>query len=102
MRVRFTPEAFAQIVEICAYISQENPSAARKVRQRIDYVAALLADHPEMGKVISDDGVRMLVIRPYPYLLFYRLTDDEVMIVSVYHGARRRPAFHEPAIEFRV
>jgi len=81
MRIRFAPEAFVQIAEICAYISQENPSAARKARQRIGYVAALLADNPEMGKVISD---------------------DEVLIVSVYHGARRRPAFHEPAIEFQL
>jgi len=99
MRVRITREAQDQIAEIFEYIAHDNPSAARKVVARIEYLMELLGAFPELGHEL-DDGVRMFSTRPYPYLIFYELVLDEVVIVSVSHGARRRPAFHEPTVEF--
>jgi len=101
MQVRFTAFARRQIGEIFSYIARDNPRAARKVRQRILQVAELLEDNPEIGRTTSRAGVRVLTVRPYPYLIFYRIADDAVSIVSVRHGARR-PAFHEPAREFQL
>jgi len=102
MQVRITPFANRQIAQIFSYIARDNPRAARKVRQRILHVAELLEDNPEIGRITSRAGIRMLTVRPYPYLIFYRIRDDEVTIVSVRHGARHRSAFHEPTREFQL
>ena len=100
MRVRFAPEAIAQIEEIFAYIERDSPSGARRVRQRIERIAKLLGEYPGMAHVISDEGVHVFPVNPYPYLIFYSIEADEVVIVSVRHSARERPGFHEPATEF--
>lgn len=100
MRVRFTPEATQQIEEIFAYIERDSPSGARKVRQRIKHIAELLGDYPGMAHVKSDEGVYVFPVNPYPYLIFYLIEANAVVIVSVRHAARERPGFHEPGVEF--
>ena len=32
--------------------------------------------------------MRRIAVTPYPYLIFYEPTDDEVIVVGVRHGAR--------------
>jgi toxin ParE1/3/4 len=102
MRVRFAPEAVTQMADISVYIGRDDPSAAHRVIRRIEYIAALLGDNPQMGHVFPDEGVRVFPVNPYPYLIFYELGEDELTIISIRHGARRRPAFHEPAREFQL
>ena len=49
----------------------------------------LLEQHPYAGQSTDLPGVRRLVVSPYPYLIFYRVTDDEVIVQRVRHTARR-------------
>jgi plasmid stabilization system protein ParE len=41
-----------------------------------------------MGKRTDDPTVRRLTASPYPYLIFYEVTDTEIIIHAVRHGAR--------------
>jgi toxin ParE1/3/4 len=100
MFVRYTPTALRQLDEICAYIAKDNPSAAIKVRSRIEYVASHFGGNPEMGRAILKGRMRWFAVVPYPYLIYYRIRDGEVHILRIRHSARRRPAFHEPEVEF--
>lgn len=36
----------------------------------------------------NDSAVRRIVVTPYPYLVFYEVTDAEVLILAIRHGAR--------------
>jgi toxin ParE1/3/4 len=36
-------------------------------------------------------GVRVFPIVPLPYLIYYRITDDELAILHVRHGGREAP-----------
>ncbi len=36
--------------------------------------------------------MRRLVVSPYPYLIFYRVADDALVIHGIRHGARRPSA----------
>ncbi len=100
MRVRFTPAALRQLDEICAYIARDNPSAAVRVRVRIEHVAAHFGDNPQMGVPMLKGRMRWFAVKPYPYLIYYRIKDGEVHILRIRHSARRRPAFQEDAPEF--
>lgn len=36
----------------------------------------------------DDPTIRRITTTPYPYLIFYEVTDAEIMIHAVRHGAR--------------
>ena len=99
MRVRFTHGARRQLAEILAYIAQEDPVAADRVLRRIEDVAEKLGGNPGLGRKVSRKGVRMFPATPYPYLIFYEVT-DALEIVRVRHAARRSLFLNEPAVEF--
>jgi plasmid stabilization system protein ParE len=65
--------------------------AAAEVVARIEEVARRLARFPQMGRAKYKPGVRMIPVRRYPFLIFYTVQTEEVLIVSVRHAARRRP-----------
>jgi toxin ParE1/3/4 len=92
MIVRFTSRATAELDAIFAYIAKDNPRAAARVINRIEYLADSLSQFPDKGVVLRRRGVRKLVATPYPYLILYRVlrSRSEVQILEVVHGARRR------------
>jgi len=91
VRVRYTKRALAHLDEIFAYIARDNPAAARSVVERIQSVVLVLAEQPYIGRTTVSEGVRVLPITPYPYLLFYSVNpaSQEVRILRVRHAARR-------------
>ncbi|WP_342587151.1 type II toxin-antitoxin system RelE/ParE family toxin [Kumtagia ephedrae] len=48
----------------------------------------LLVQQPHSGRRTTNRRLRRITATPYPYLIFYEVTDQEVIIVGVRHGAR--------------
>ncbi|WP_239681557.1 type II toxin-antitoxin system RelE/ParE family toxin [Methylorubrum thiocyanatum] len=49
----------------------------------------LLPQHPFARQATVRRGVRRIVASPHPYVLTYRIRNDEIIIRSVRHTARR-------------
>jgi toxin ParE1/3/4 len=62
-----------------------------RVRERIERTIALIAEVPERAQLTDERGVRKMPVRSYPYLIFYAVDGDELVILHVRHGARRPP-----------
>jgi addiction module RelE/StbE family toxin len=92
MKLRFTPRATADLAEIADYIHLDNPAAAQRVRSAIYEALQDLILFPYLGRQQKVEGVRKLVTRKYPYLVYYTVDQkaDEVVILNVKHPARRR------------
>ena len=88
MNLRYTPKALAELAEILAYITERSPRGAPKVQARIQAITALLVQYPHSGQLTSESGLRRIVTPPYPYLIFYEATAEEVVIIGVRHAAR--------------
>ena len=73
------------------YIAQEDPGAAAKVYAHIRERVAALAEQPGLGRPGRIFGTRELVIEKYPYIVPYRIEDNEVQILRVFHTSRRPP-----------
>ena len=89
MRIRFTATARAQFLEGLDFIRRDKPSAARKLRRRVEESLRRLEDHPESGRRIPefpDIPHREVVVRPFRF--FYRVEKRTVWIVAVWHGAQ--------------
>ena len=89
MKLRYTIRAAAELDEILTSIDKQSPQGARHVKKRLRAVIDLLLQYPESGRLTSKGSLRRVVAYPYPYLIFYRATDAEVVIYGVRHSARR-------------
>jgi toxin ParE1/3/4 len=88
LKLRYTRPALADLDCLADYIGPRSPLGLRRVRQRIKTLIEQLPDHPFVGKLTDEPGIRRLTASPYPYLIFYEVTDTEVIVHAVRHGAR--------------
>jgi toxin ParE1/3/4 len=92
MKLRFTPRAAEDIAAIAAYIHVRSPGAARRVRAAILNSLQTLVSFPKVGRAQAVEGVRKLITRKYPYLVYYRIDEaaGEIVILTIQHPARER------------
>lgn len=94
MRILFTPAARLQFFEALEFIRRDNPSAAVDFRQKSEKSLSRLRKFPESGRFLPefpDLPFREVIVQPYRF--FYKIKDDVVWIVAVWHGAQLP---HEP------
>lgn len=91
MKVLFTQTARADITAIFDYIARDNPDAARKVVAAIEGAIGRLSRFPQSGRMGAVAMTRELVVPRLPFIVVYRVTEDTVEIVAVFHAAQDRP-----------
>ena len=89
MRLRYTLRGAAELDQVLDYIEMLSPQGAHHVRARIRTIIDLLLQHPQAGQLTSKGRLRRMIVSPYPYLIFYEATEDEIVIHGVRHAARR-------------
>jgi plasmid stabilization system protein ParE len=89
VKLRFTPRAHADIEHIYEYITQHDTRAATAVVRQIRLTSGLLAQYPGIGRDTDISGVRVLPTARYPYLVYYRLGEDELTSIHVRDGRRQ-------------
>lgn len=88
MRLRYTLPALADLQATLDYIAAHSPRGAHQIRARIKAVTDLLLQHPHIGRRTDDPTIRRMPTTPYPYLIFYEVTETEVIIHAIRHGSR--------------
>jgi len=81
--------------ELHLYISQDNETAADKMIENILDAVETLTTFPFIGSNVADKldvrgDYRMIVVKPY--LVFYRVINNEVIIYRVLHSKRYHAA----------
>jgi toxin ParE1/3/4 len=92
VRVRWLRTALANLDAEAEYIAEDNPGAAGRVVQKIFRTVDLLRENPAMGRAGRVAGTRELVVPETPYIIPYRVREDAVEILRVFHAARKWPA----------
>jgi toxin ParE1/3/4 len=91
MRVRWTTPAADDLYNITRYIQRDNPAAAAKVAQTLYDGCDSLRNFPRRGRKGRIDGSRELIFSGLPYIVVYRIQDQIVEIMRIYHGAQDWP-----------
>jgi toxin ParE1/3/4 len=89
--LRWTDGALAELLDAVAFIARDNPHAAIRIAERIRRSAGQLEGLPFLGKPRRRPGTRELAVAGTPYTIVYSLTGEDVLILSVWHGARAWP-----------
>ena len=88
MKLRYTLPALSDLELILDYVATVSPQGAERVQRRIQKLLELLVDHPNIGARTDDPVIRRLTAAPYPFLVFYEVTHEEIVIHAIRHGAR--------------
>ena len=93
MRLRWTRLASQDLDDIAEYIGQDSLAAAgRVVLELIERVEQSLPTQPATGRAGRVLGTRELVIGNLPYVIAYRLRENDIEILRVLHTSRRWPS----------
>ncbi len=105
MRGEWAEDALRDLVHITAFVSRENPRAARSFSRALRHSGASLSTFPHRGRLGMAVNTRELLTVP-PYILVYAVDESTglVRILRVWHGARsaamtRKEQAHERPAE---
>lgn len=91
MRLRWTTPATNDLYRIVQHIQEDNPAAALDVAQIIYDGCSSLKRFPYLGRKGRIDGCRELIFRGLPYIVVYRIQNEVVEFLRIYHGAQDWP-----------
>ena len=70
---------------LLAYAARDKPEAAEWPAIRIVALVEALRNHPHLGRVGAEPGIRELVIGGTPYIALYRLQGQRVVVSTIWH-----------------
>ena len=91
MRLRWTTPAAEDLYRIVRYIKKDNPSAAAQVAKSLYEGCGSLRAFPYSDRKGRIDGTRELTFPGLPYIVVYRIEDQVVDVLRIYHGAQDWP-----------
>lgn len=86
--LRWSVKALLDFDEAQGWIARESPLAAQTVADRIWQASQRLRNTPRAGRPGIEPGTREWVVQRTPYLIVYRVGDDAVEVLRVWHGRR--------------
>jgi plasmid stabilization system protein ParE len=90
MRIAYSRPAARDLHDIIEYQRTEWPATIERFAARLGAVEELLSAHPNAAAAISErTNVRTIMLRPFPYRMFYRVLEDKIEILHIRHTSRR-------------
>lgn len=91
MRLRWTPASADDLDAIGDYLGKHLPSFAQSTIHEIYQAILALRSTPYRGRAGREEGTRELVLPRLPYIVVYRVKENDVEILHIFHCAQRRP-----------
>jgi toxin ParE1/3/4 len=91
MRIRWTPAAAADLQSVSDYLKEHHPHYREATIRRVYAAIQSLKEWPHLGRVGREEGTRELLFLPLPYVAVYRVREQNIEVLRIYHGAQGRP-----------
>ena len=88
MALRFTREAFNDLNELDAYLSDKSPQGLRNVLTALKKTFQLIEGNAFLGRPTSRHGVRVAIEPTYKYVIPYYDDGADIWVLRVYHSRR--------------
>ena len=91
MSLRLLPEAVADIAHEVRYLAKRRPVSVESFRSAVVKSLTLIRDNANVGRYSKTRGVREWSVPDWPYVIPYRVIDDEIQVLHIWHTKRKRP-----------
>lgn len=95
MKVVLLPFAKEDLQEIKSYLAKESPQASKIVGGKIRKSLLLLSENPYIGTIKEDEHILEWHIPGVPYTLPYRIINNQIQVLRVFHEAQNKPSHWE-------
>ena len=90
MRIRWTPAAADDLEQIRDYLREHEPQWARSTVVGIRDAIRALKKFPNQGRRGRENHTRELVHDRLPFVIAYRVKEDVIEILHIWHAAQDR------------
>jgi len=87
MKLIIRPEAEDELLEAIDWYEARNLGLGSDLLRCVDACIQRILRHPECYPLVHRE-TRMAIVRRFPYLLLYRVTEETVFVVAVFHAKR--------------
>lgn len=91
MRIRWTPAAADDLEHIKDYLTELHPQLARSTVLELYEAIRSLKTFPQRGRPGRVPGTHELLFSRLPYIAVYRIKEQTVEVLHIYHAAQNRP-----------
>ena len=91
MRIQWTPAAAADLQNLSDYLKDHHPHYRQPTMRKVYAAIQSLKEWPHRGRVGREEGTRELSFPPLPYVAVYRVEEQSIEVLRIYHGAQDRP-----------
>lgn len=92
MQIKWTVSALNDLDSEMDYLSKEaGKDIARKAYKAIQEKISGLINFPYLGREGRIFGTKELVLTDFPYVIPYRVCEDRIEILAVFHTKRKLP-----------
>jgi toxin ParE1/3/4 len=90
MCIRWTPAAAADLQRISDYLKENHPHYRQATLRKLYDAIRSLKQLPQPSRIGREDGTRELLFPPTPYVAVYRVREQTIEVMRVYHAAQDR------------
>jgi toxin ParE1/3/4 len=90
MRIRWTPAAAADLESISQYLKEHHPRYHDPTMRMLYGAIRDLSLSPERGRPGREEGTREILFPPTPYVAVYRVRQQTLEVIRIYHAAQDR------------
>jgi plasmid stabilization system protein ParE len=87
MRANFTATAEQDVAEAVEWYEDRQPGLGDDLLGEVRAIVHRIELNPQQFPLIHEN-VRRGLLRRFPYAVFFRLTEDEALVVAVFHTSR--------------
>lgn len=91
MKIEWLGLALRDLLDQAEYIAQDDPDAAKRLVTRVYEAVDRLSHHPGIGGSGRIPGTRELVVSGTRLVIPYRVRENRLEILRVFHGSQRPP-----------
>jgi toxin ParE1/3/4 len=92
MRIRWTPAAAADLEHISDYLKENHPDYRQPTLRKLYETIRTLKEAPYRGRHGREEGTREIFFPPMPYVAVYRVREQIIEVLRIYHTAQSRPS----------
>lgn len=85
--VRFKASAARDVERAFAWYEEQRPGLGGQFRDALSNTLSLVASNPESNPIVRS-RIRRTVLKRFPYLVFYVVEPNEIVVLACMHASR--------------